>query len=155
MPYYNSKKRFYRKSRFRPKKGIRSFRDLYVYERASKTAVEVRKFTAKLKETEKRADENVISSLEETVSEIPLLLARAHSRRFSNEGMEILDDAMELCNRAVVYLEQAAEAHDSVEEAVTEEYIARYDMVRRKIFNLFKSWKKIVKNQEEEQQEGG
>ena len=75
---------------------------------------------------------------------IPEAIAAAHSRRFENsEEFKSLDDALENCNKIVVYLEQARDifVKDIEGRAVCEDLIKRYILIRRKIFNLYKAWK--------------
>lgn len=77
---------------------------------------------------------------------IPESIASAHSHRFeTGDELKLLDDALEGCNKAVVYLEQARDIFikDVEGRAVCEDLIKCYILVRRKIFNLYKAWKKF------------
>lgn len=135
----------YRKSAFRVRKPIRSFRDLEVYQRASNYATEIMTKIIPLLGEESSL---IKDKLSEWCLKIPELIASAHSRRFeTGEELKILDKSLEGCNKVVVYLEQARDIFiKSVEgHAACEDLIKRYIVVRRKIFNLYKAWKKFEK----------
>ena len=77
---------------------------------------------------------------------IPESIATAHSHRFeTGEELKFLEDALEGCNKAVVYLEQVRDIFIKEIEgrALCDDLIKRYILVRRKIFNLYKAWKKF------------
>jgi hypothetical protein len=79
---------------------------------------------------------------------IPESIATAHSHRFeAGEELKFLEDALEGCNKAVVYLEQGRDIFikDIEGRAICDDLIKRYILVRRKIFNLYKAWKKFQK----------
>ena len=49
------------------------------------------------------------------------------------------------CNKMVVYLEQVRDIYsDKVEKVLIEELIRKYIYNRRKIFNLYKAWKRFM-----------
>lgn len=132
----------YKKTAFRVRKPIRSFRDLEVYQRAAEYATEVMTKIAPLLEGDSPIKEKLINC----ALRIPESIASAHSRRFeTGEELKSLDSALEDCNKAVVYLEQARDIFikDIESRAVCDDLIKRYILVRRKIFNLYKAWKKF------------
>jgi hypothetical protein len=133
----------YKKSAFRVKKPIRSFRDLEVYQRAREAATEIMtRVVPLLGEGNSPIKEKLI----DCCLKIPESIASAHSHRFeTGEELKSLDDALEGCNRVVVYLEQARDIFIKEIEgrAVCEDLIKRYILSRRKIFNLYKAWKKF------------
>lgn len=136
-------KTYYKKSRFRVKKPIRSFRDLEVYQRTVRLSIEVIK---KIIPILAEKDCPVKEGLEKTCLEIPRLISEAHSRRFEHEGeaFRVLDDSMVGCNKAVVYLEQARDIYsEKIDRAICEDLIKRYTYIRRKIFNLYKAWQRF------------
>lgn len=144
MPYT------YRKTNFRPRKPVRSFRDLEVYQKALEGAVAVTKnILPILKEAEyPLRDEMVQCSLR-----IPLLLAEAHGARFDAEpsGLSLLQQAMTGCNKMVVYLEQVRDIYsDKVERALIEELIKKYFYNRQKIFHLYKAWERFTEKNKTE-----
>jgi len=63
----------------------------------------------------------------------------------TGEELKFLEDALEGCNKAVVYLEQVRDIFikDIEGRALCDDLIKRYILVRRKIFNLYKAWKKF------------
>ena len=135
----------YRKTAFRVRKPIRSFLDLEVYQRTSQAATEIMtKVIPLLGEGNSPVKEKlIVCSLS-----IPESIATAHSHRFeTGEELKFLEDALEGCNKAVVYLEQARDIFikDIEGRALCDDLIKRYILVRRKIFNLYKAWKKFQK----------
>jgi hypothetical protein len=112
-------------SSYYPKRPIKSFQDLEVYQRALAICVAVVKRIASQGNTsdgdpkgllrgggigERRSSEvnEHVAKLHQTVLSLPILIATAHSLRFSNQEGAIgkLEEAMLNCNLAVVYLEQ-------------------------------------------------
>jgi len=136
-------RRTYKKTRFRVKRPIRSFRDLEVYQRTAKTSVRIMKELLPLLETK------VCPVKDKTVDcclEIPRLIGKAHSKRFDEPGgsLKLLEDVMSLCNDAVVYLEQVRDIYvENVDAVICDDIIKEYIFSRRKIFNLLKAWKRM------------
>jgi len=134
---------YYKKSAFRVKRPVRSFRDLEVYQRTAEYATEV---MTKVLPLLGEVDSPIKDKLINCCLNIPELIASAHSRRFEKgEELKLLDDALEGCNKVVVYLEQARDifVKGLDERATCEDLIKRYILIRRKIFNLYKAWKKF------------
>lgn len=140
--FYNAT---YKKSAFRVKKPIRSFRDLEVYQRTGQYAAETMlKVVPLLGEGNNPIKEKLVN----IVLRIPEAIAESHSRRFeAKDEFKALEDALEGCNKAVVYFEQARDIFikDLEGRAVCEDLIKRYILIRRKIFNLYKAWEKFQK----------
>lgn len=133
----------YRKSAFRIRKPIRSFRDLEVYQRAGECATEI---ITKIIPLLGEGDSPIKERLVECCLKIPESIAIAHSHRFEKgDEANFLEDALEGCNKAVVYLEQARDIFIKEIEgrAACEDLIKRYIFARRKIFNLYKAWQKF------------
>ena len=136
-------KRPYRKSQFRVRKPIRSFRDLEVYQRASQCATEVLTKVVPMLEGGKSP---LRDKMVEVTLRIPEAIAEAHSHRFENQDeFKVLEVALEGCNKAVVYLEQARDIYlkDTEGTALCEDLIKRYILLRRKAFNLLKAWRQF------------
>lgn len=135
-------KQTYKKSSFRVKKPIRSFRDLEVYQRTAEFATEIMTKVVPLLE----GNSPIKDKLVECCLKVPESIASAHSHRFeTGEELKFLDVALEGCNKAVVYLEQVRDIFIKEFEgrALCEDLIKRYILCRRKIFNLYKAWKKF------------
>lgn len=107
--------------RYYPRRPVKSFQDLEVYQKTLGLGVEIVKkinhasasLTSKVKSSETLevfpTEANTISkNLIETVLEVPKLIATAHSVRFgdSQRAIDTLEETMLSCNLAVVYLEQ-------------------------------------------------
>ena len=127
---------------FRPRKPVRSFRDLEVYQKALEGAITVAKHFLPILEKVKYPlrDEMVRTSLD-----VPRLLAEAHSVRFESslQGIALLEKAMADCNKMVVYLEQVKGIYpDEVDHGVYEDTLKGYTINRIKIWHLEKTWKK-------------
>lgn len=129
----------YKKTRFRVKKPIRSFRDLEVYQRTARLATEI---YSKIIPVLEGKSCPVKDKLTEIALFIPSSIAAAHSRRFEGkEELKIMEEILEACNKAVVYLEQIRDIFaQELDRALCEDLIKRYIYSRRKIFNLYKAW---------------
>ena len=138
MPYPN-RARTYKKTRFRVKRPIRSFRDLEVYQRTSKLAAEVMTKVAPLVEGKGCPIKDKLIS---ACLDIPTSLAVAHSRRFEKgDQLKIMEGIMEECNKVMVYLEQVRDIFvQDIDRALCEDLIKRYSYARRKILNLYRAW---------------
>ena len=135
----------YRKTAFRVKKPIRSFRDLEVYQRTSGCATEI---MTKVIPLLGEGNSPIKDKLIDCCLKIPELIAASHSHRFeTGEELKFLEDALEGCNKTVVYLEQARDIFikDIESRALCDDLIKRYILVRRKIFNLYRAWKRFQK----------
>ena len=133
----------YYKKQFTPKKPVRTFRDLEVYQKALDCSVLVSKdimpALVKLKYSyAERAGECALA--------VPLLIAEAHSLRFADFalGVGYLEKAMSATNKMTVYLEHAKGLYGSkLDTGLIEDIVTRYADVRIKMFRLEKSWKKF------------
>lgn len=128
---------------FKPKKPIRSFRDLEVYQRTLECAVifykDIRPGLVKLKY-------ELIGGMTNCALSIPLFIAESHSMRFSDFRLAVstLEKAMQDCNKMIVYLEQTTGIYGTKTSAdLTDDLSRRYLDVRGKMFRLEKSWQKF------------
>lgn len=132
----------FRRTAFYPKRPVRSFRDLEVYQKTAQAGVDVMKKIMPAISTKYPMSEKMTACM----LTIPNLIAEAHSRRFEDEGagLKLLDESMAECNRMVVFLEQARDLYSNeVNRLACEELIKNYVQVREKIFRLYKAWKKF------------
>jgi len=128
-------------SRFRPKRPIRSFRDLEVYQKTAEIFVEVMKKIVPLLPEDAQLKKELI----DVSMRIPHFIAEAHSRRFDDKekSMKLIEEVLFLCNNAIVYIEQVRDVYsEQLDKVVCNEIIKRYSWTRQKIFNLYKAWKK-------------
>ena len=167
----------FQKTRFTPKKPVRSFRDLEVYQKALECSVMVVKKLLPLledmgkgrKEQEQREKTQyregevqqratsawrcpIKDKMVACALELPKMIAEAHSTRFDAKktGLEILDDAIRNHNIMLVYLEQVGKIYsEEIDRVVVEELIRRYAWNRRKTFNLYKSWERTLDKKKE------
>ena len=87
--------------RFVPKRPIRSFMDLGIYQATEKISVEIMK-----KIVPWIPDESSLKKdLSDCCMKIPHFIAEAHSRRFDDrpKSMKLLEEVLFLCNKVVVY----------------------------------------------------
>lgn len=137
MSYQYSPKR-----RFSSKRPIRSFRDLDIYQGTQKISVEIMKnIIPQIPE-----GSQLKKDLAECSMKIPHYIAEAHSRRFDDKekSMRLLKEVLFLCNKVVVYLEQARDIYSEyIDKVVCDEIIKKYFYVRQKIFNFYKAYKKF------------
>lgn len=155
-------------SRYYPKRPIKSFQDLEVYQKALAICVAVVKRTrpqkisrgtrGKAKTLTGNHDSSevkeIITKLHQTALYLPVLIATAHSVRFSNQEQAIakLEEAMLNSNLTVVYLEQFRDlGNQKIEREFFEEQIKNLLAVRMKIMRLQRSWKKFFKDKQREE----
>ncbi|MFA6273213.1 MAG: hypothetical protein WC673_01850 [Candidatus Paceibacterota bacterium] len=128
---------------FKPKKPIRSFRDLEVYQKTLEGAVifykDIRPELVKLKY-------DLLEGMTNCALSIPLFIAESHGMRFSDFKVAVvtLEKAMLGCNKMIVYLEQVAGIYGAkLSSDLIEDLSRRYMDVRGKMFRLEKSWQKF------------
>jgi len=133
----------YKRTNFRPKRPVRSFRDLEVYQKPMECAVIV------IKELQPILVKQKFPFLENMINcglSIPLFIAESHSLRFSDLSLAIatLEKAMLSCNKMIVYLEQSLGIYGGkIPLDLVEDLMRRYIEVRGKMFRLEKSWQKF------------
>ncbi len=118
---------------FTPRRPVKSFQDLEVYQKLLAASVAVAK----------RVKNQKIIDL---ALELPVKIARAHSVRFSNKAraIEILEDVMLGINILIVYLEQYRDIENSnIEVEFFDEQIRSLSTTRFKVMHLQMSWKKF------------
>lgn len=147
MNYINSKYNNFRK--FTPKKPVRSFRDLEVYQKTLECSVLIDKdiIPALEKVKDSRTEE-----LSKNAMAIPLYISEGHSLRFADFALALgyIEKALSGCNRMSVYLDHIKGTYgDKVKVDLIEDLINRYTLVRGKIFRLEQSWKKFMKTDTE------
>ena len=119
-----------------PRRPIKSFQDLEVYQKLLAVSVAVAK----------RIKNQKIIDL---ALELPVKIATAHSLRFSDQekGIAVLEETMLGCNLLIVYLEQYRDIENkNIELDFFEEQIKTLLITRFKIMHLQMSWKKFSKN---------
>jgi len=134
-----------------PRRPVKSFQDLEVYQKLLAICVEIVKRIAPKHLEGGRMDsfqvEKIISQLHQAVLSLPVLIATAHSLRFSNPAQSLakLEEAMLNCNLAVVYLEQFRDlAKHEIETEFFEEQAKGLLTARMKIMHLQRSWKRFM-----------
>ncbi len=175
MDYTNYNKRTYN-----PKKAVKNFTDLEVYQKSLEAGVfianaifkvfqEKQKKAIKESSANKNAKKNIetkdlvneISDVKEYVIKnmiacalsIPHLIAESHSNRFgsSEKCLLMLDQVMLNCNKMVVYLEQTRDICETeLEVEQFEEQTKKYFYIRRKVLNLQRVWRKYIKINKDE-----
>lgn len=131
--------------RFTPRRPIKSFTDLEVYQKLLNVAVVVvKKITLGKDETER--SQTLKNQLCDLLLSLPMKIAEAHSVRFSDKakGLAALEEVMLGCNRAVVFLELYRDlAESGIENDFFEEKIKDLQTVRWKVMHLARSWEKF------------
>ena len=166
MTYQNNNSKYSKP--FTPKKLVRSFRDLDVYQRMMECAVIITKDLKPIlvrfgteedigkKGKGKGSTSGNVGTgtvkydfLENMINcsmSVPLYIGEAHSTRFADfaGGVSLLEKAMAGCNKMVVYLEQIKGVYGSkVNVELIDDLIGRYMINRTKMFHLEKSWKRF------------
>lgn len=154
---------------FTPKRPVKSFQDLEVYQKLLEASVFVAKNILPaiikgkdvkskkriiVRESEKfdSAKELIYKSIVSCALGLPHLIAEAHSVRFGSqtECFVFLEKVMLNCNKMAVYLEQVRDICDTgIEWEVFDELIKKYFYIRRKVLHLQMSWKKYMNQNNE------
>lgn len=127
-----------------PKRPVKSFQDLEVYQKALALSVLISKKINLLK------NQPLNEKLCVCIMEIPVLIASAHSLRFGNQekAIDFLEQTMLQCNLTIVYLEQVRdisnEGEKKIEHEFFEEQIKALLLLRMKIMHLQRSWKRFL-----------
>lgn len=134
-----------------PKRPVKSFQDLEVYQKALAISVAVvKRCVWKGKDEIKTL---ITTELAHRVLKIPLQIAQAHSWRFADQAKALttLEDAMTNCNLAAVYLEQyrdicnlPAGRQVLIDAEFFAEQIKNLLTVRQKTLYLQRSWRKFI-----------
>ena len=131
--------------KYYPKRPVKSFQDLEVYQKTLGLAVEIVK---------KISTDNKLAKM---ALSIPRLIATAHSVRFgdSERAISSLEQAMLNCNLTIYYLEVYRDLinprlKEKIEPEYFEEQIKEYLRVRGRIMRLQRSWMKFMKLKKEE-----
>lgn len=122
-----------------PKRPIKSFQDLEVYQKLLAVSVAI---TKKIKS----------DKITTMILDLPVKIATAHSLRFGDQtrAIEALEEVMLNCNILVVYLEQYRDIENkNIEPEFFEEQIKSLLSTRMKILHLQNSWKKFAKEYKE------
>ncbi len=129
--------------RFTPRRPIKSFTDLEVYQKLLNVAVVVvKKISAQGLPLHGQGE-----ALIKLVLDLPMKVAEAHSVRFSDKakGLAVLEEVMLGCNQAVVYLELYRDLVESkIENEFFEEQIKDLQTTRWKVMHLARSWEKFT-----------
>ena len=135
------------KTNFTPRKPVKTFRDLDIYQQTMNCSViVVKNIRPKLATLKYPFLEGVV----DCAMNIPLSIGEAHSIRFGDfaKGLALLEKAMSGCNKMIIYLEHSKGMYGvKVDpDGVIDEIIARYAEARTKTFHLELSWKNKIKN---------
>ena len=161
--YYQSKYKYQTQKAFTPRKPVKTFRDLDIYQTAMNCAVIVMKDIIPVLEkmgqvksgkSSTQRTGNVkhgdvkypfLDGFMDCTMTVPLSIGEAHSIRFGDfvKGLALMEKAMSGCNKMIIYLEHIKGMYGSkVDADVIDEIIARYAETRTKAFHLELSWKK-------------
>ncbi len=139
---------------YSPKKPVKTFQDLEIYQKALEASVAVSKNLMKKEKSKKNkpADEAgdlIKHNLLPCALGLPHLIAEAHSYRFGSgtDCLVLLEKVMVNCNKLVVYTEQVRDiCQTGQEHEWFEELIKKYLYIRRKTLNLQRVWKKYIEH---------
>jgi len=133
----------YKKYSFTPKKPVKSFRDLEIYQKTIECAVLISKDLIPQLAKQKYP---YVERFMDCALSVPLLIAESHSLRFADFalGVGYLEKAMSASNKMIVYLEHVKGLYGSkFDIGLLDDIIDRYAGARIKMFRLEKSWKKF------------
>lgn len=139
----NYAKSKYGKYQFTPKRPVKTFRDLDIYQKTLECSViVVKNMRPKLVTLKYPFVEGIV----DCAMNVPLSIGEAHSIRFGDfaKGLALMEKAMAGCNKMIIYLEHARGIYGAKADpdGVIDELIARYAESRTKSFHLEQSWKK-------------
>jgi len=151
---------------YQPRRTVKTFHDLEVYQKSLEAAVYVAnvlikpmlaKIVAARKVSEKQSFYGaelgvnpiaiILKNILPCALGIPHLIAEAHSLRFGagEDCLVLLEKAMLNCNKMVVYLEEIRDiGQTGLEAEVFEEKIKEYFRLRYRVLNLQRSWKRFI-----------
>ncbi len=131
------------KKTFTPRKPVRSFRDLEIYQKTLECSVLIVKdLVPELEKLNYSFRENMVNC----AMSVPLFIGEAHSLRFASfeGGVMLLEKSMAGCNKMIVYLEQMKGVYgEKLDVSLIDDLIGRYADSRTKSFHLEKSWKRF------------
>lgn len=143
MDYQNKRRTYSGLKPFTPRKPVRSFRDLEIYQKALECSVLIVKdLVPVLKKLNYSFEENMVNC----AMSISLFIGEAHSLRFASfeGGIMLLEKSMAGCNKMIVYLEQMKGIYGSkIDVGLVDDLINRYADTRIKSFHLEKSWRRF------------
>ncbi|PIR87572.1 MAG: hypothetical protein COU10_03940 [Candidatus Harrisonbacteria bacterium CG10_big_fil_rev_8_21_14_0_10_45_28] len=128
--------------RYSPKRTVRSFRDLEVYQVTIECSVIICAELIPILEKDKFP---LVEGMRNCTLSIPLFIAEAHGMRFAdfNRAAATLEQAVQGCNKMIVYLEQVQGLSHNADASFTEDMLNRYLRVRGKMLRLEQSWQKF------------
>ena len=128
---------------FTPRKPVRSFRDLEIYQKTLQCSVLVVKdLIPTLQKLKYSFEENMVNC----AMSVPLFIGEAHSLRFASfeGGVILLEKSMAGCNKMIVYLEQMKGVYGAkIDVDLIDSLIGIYADSGKKSFHLEKSWKRF------------
>jgi hypothetical protein len=141
MTYYQNQNKNFKQ--FTPKKPVRSFRDLDIYQKTLECAVIIIK---DIKPKLTRLKYDFLDNMINCAMSVPLFIGEAHSLRFASfdGGVALLEKSMAGCNKMIVYLEEMKGVYGAkIDAGLVDDLIGRYADSRTKSFHLEKSWKRF------------
>lgn len=134
----------YDQPKYTPKKAIRSFRDLEVYQKSSECSVIISvDVVPRLEKLNYKYADKIL----EVALAVPLLIAEGHSLRFADFALALgfIEKAMSSCNKVIVYLDQAKGIYGTkINPDLVEDVANRYTNIRLKMYRLQKGWRKYM-----------
>jgi four helix bundle protein len=123
-----------------PKKPIKSFKDLDVYQRTYTLMVDV--ITRIVEHLPERERFDLKDQLSRSTKAIPRLIAEGYAKKHQKLGfIKYLDDALAECNETIVSLEQCCDLYsDLIDEKFGRELIQGYEIAAKQLYKLSQSW---------------
>ena len=123
-----------------PRKPIRSFRDLEVFQNTYNASLEV--FTKVICKLPKEEQYDLSDQLRRSSKAVPRLIAEGYSKKHHVKNFQkYLDDALGETNETIVSLSHVRDLYSNfVSPEICEKLITTYDISARQIFNLSKCW---------------
>lgn len=124
-----------------PKKPIKSFRDLEVYQNTYHAMLRVIKEVVPQLPSNEKFD--LIDQLSRSSKAIPRLIAEGYAKKHQKMGFQkYIDDAMAECNETVVSLEQCRDLY-GIDRDLINTLVDLYDKSGRQLYKLSMAWSKF------------
>lgn len=132
--------------KFRVRTPIKSFRDLEVYQNTTKLSAEIYCLKLPEKYRKKKELQEELGKLKEISKHVPRLISESHGDKFTNLNLALnkLEKTAHVIDRVVTkadFLNAIIEKEDFKEKLL--DIIKRYQIARRKILNLKRSWERV------------
>jgi|GEM_PF-728985 len=145
-----NKSRFWKPEyqKFRVRSGIKTFRDLEVYQQSTQLSAEIFQFKLPPK-TKNRLNLNLeIAQLQDSSRQIPRLIAESYGDKFGNSALALgkLETSAQLISGIITKIDFLLASLDhSASKEMLLQWLKKYQIQRVRILNLKRAWERIFR----------